>query len=90
MSAVVLASILEHSRNFHFAHGHEDPNEGEFFIGSADWMYRNLSKRIEVIAPALVTAPILAPTSKAKLWEILDNCLHDQRQAWTLGFRRKY
>jgi polyphosphate kinase len=41
-------------------------------------MYRNLSKRIEVMTP------ILAPGPKKKLWEILDICLRDRRQAWIL------
>jgi len=75
----IIGRFLEHSRIFYFANGQEDPIGGEFFIGSADWMHRNLSKRIEVIAP------ILAPGPKARLWEILDICLRDQRQAWTLG-----
>ena len=39
----VIGRFLEHSRIFYFAAGHEDPLDGEFFIGSADWMYRNLS-----------------------------------------------
>lgn len=80
----IIGRFLEHSRIFYFANGQEDPLAGHFFIGSADWMYRNLSKRIEVIAP------ILAPVSKAKLWEILDICLRDHRQAWTLGSDGKY
>jgi polyphosphate kinase len=42
-------------------------------------MYRNLSKRVEVVAP------VLAQESKEKLWEILDICLRDSRQAWVLG-----
>jgi polyphosphate kinase len=75
----IIGRFLEHSRIFYFANGQENPIAGEFFIGSADFMYRNLSKRIEVITP------ILAPGLKAKLWEILDICLRDQRQAWTLG-----
>jgi len=53
--------------------------EGDFFIGSADWMYRNLSRRVEVVAP------IYAEKPKAKLWETLDLCLRDQRQAWILA-----
>jgi len=75
----IIGRFLEHSRIFHFAAGREDPLEGEFYIGSADWMSRNLSKRVEVVA--LVTAR----GAKAKLWEILDICLRDQRQAWTLA-----
>jgi len=74
----IIGRFLEHSRIFHFANGQENPVAGEFFIGSADWMYRNLSKRIEVITP------ILAPGPKEKLWEILDIGLRDRRQAWVL------
>jgi len=75
----IIGRFLEHSRIFHFANGHESPVEGEFFIGSADWMSRNLSKRIEVVAPVLADGP------RKKLWEILDICLRDGRQAWVLA-----
>jgi polyphosphate kinase len=75
----IIGRFLEHSRVFHFAAAQEQPAQGEFFIGSADWMYRNLSKRVEVVVP------ILAKEAKDKLWEILDTCLRDQRQAWVLG-----
>ena len=53
----IIGRFLEHSRIFHFANGHESPVEGEFFIGSADWMSRNLSKRIEVATPVLAEGP---------------------------------
>ena len=49
----IIGRFLEHSRIFHFAAGQEDPVQGEFFIGSADWMFRNLSKRVEVVTPVL-------------------------------------
>ena len=74
----VIGRFLEHSRIFHFAAGKEQPPQGEFYIGSADWMHRNLSKRVEVVTP------VFAKDAKEKLWEILDICLHDHRQAWTL------
>ena len=74
----IIGRFLEHSRIFHFAAGQENPLDGDFYIGSADWMFRNLSKRVEV------AAPILESAAKAKLWEILDICLRDQRQAWML------
>ncbi len=74
----IIGRFLEHSRIFHFAAALEDPAQGEFYIGSADWMYRNLSKRVEVVAP------ILAKEAKEKLWEVLDICLRDRRQAWML------
>ena len=47
-------------------------------------MYRNLSKRIEVVTP------ITAGTPKQRLWEILDICLRDRRQAWMLGSDGRY
>jgi polyphosphate kinase len=74
----IIGRFLEHSRILHFANGQENPIDGEFLIGSADWMYRNLSKRIEVMTP------VLAPGPKKKLWEILDICLRDRRQSWIL------
>ncbi len=43
----IVGRFLEHSRIFHFHNGGED----EVYIGSADWMSRNLQNRIEVIAP---------------------------------------
>jgi polyphosphate kinase len=75
----IIGRFLEHSRIFYFANGHHDPAEGEYFIGSADWMYRNLSKRIEVVTPVFASGP------KERLWEILDINLRDQREAWVLG-----
>jgi len=80
----IVGRFLEHSRIFHFAAGHEDPLDGEFYIGSADWMYRNLSRRVEVVTP--VTALGL----KERLWEILDICLRDRRQAWLLDGDGRY
>ena len=53
----IIGRFLEHSRIFYFANGKEDPAEGEYFIGSADWMFRNLSKRIEVVTPVLAADP---------------------------------
>ncbi|HEX3876115.1 MAG TPA: hypothetical protein VHW24_03960 [Bryobacteraceae bacterium] len=73
----IVGRFLEHSRIFHFAAGHADPAQGEFFIGSADWMFRN--QRVEVVTL------VLAVDAKARLWEVLDACLRDRRQAWVLG-----
>jgi polyphosphate kinase len=75
----IIGRFLEHSRIFHFAAGFDDPIQGEYYIGSADWMYRNLSKRVEVVTP------VTANGGKEKLWEILQICLKDRRQAWVLG-----
>ncbi|MBV8672046.1 MAG: polyphosphate kinase 1 [Acidobacteriaceae bacterium] len=80
----IIGRFLEHSRIFYFANGHHDPGKGEFFIGSADWMYRNLSKRIEVVTP------VFDSNLKHRLGEILDINLRDKRQAWVLGPDGKY
>lgn len=80
----IIGRFLEHSRIFHFANGNENPIEGDFFIGSADWMFRILSKRIEVVTP------VQGSIAKQKLWEILDICLRDRRQAWTLDADGRY
>jgi len=80
----IIGRFLEHSRIFYFANGAQDPADGEYYIGSADWMFRNLSKRIEVVTPIFAAGP------KARLWEILDVCLRDQREAWVLDAEGKY
>ena len=36
----IVGRFLEHSRIFHFTNGHANPVDGDFFIGSADWMSR--------------------------------------------------
>jgi polyphosphate kinase len=74
----ILGRFLEHSRIFWFQAGAEDPLDGEFFIGSADWMYRNLQTRVEA------AAPIQRPEHKARLWEILSMALEERRQAWEM------
>jgi polyphosphate kinase len=43
----IVGRFLEHSRLFYFANNGKE----EMFIGSADWMYRNLSRRVEVLVP---------------------------------------
>lgn len=43
----VVGRFLEHSRIFYFANGGEE----EIYIGSADWMHRNLDRRVEAIVP---------------------------------------
>ena len=45
----IVGPFLEHSRIFYFANGGEE----EVYIGSADWMARNLDRRVEVVTPVL-------------------------------------
>jgi polyphosphate kinase len=74
----IIGRFLEHSRIFHFAAGSDDPLDGEFLIGSGDWMHRNLSERVEA------AVPIVERRLRARLWEILEICLADRRNAWQL------
>jgi polyphosphate kinase len=45
----IVGRFLEHSRIFYFANGGDE----EVYIGSADWMTRNLDRRVEVVTPVL-------------------------------------
>jgi polyphosphate kinase len=74
----IVGRFLEHSRIYHFAAGSEDPLEGDFLIGSGDWMHRNLSERVEA------ALPITERRLRARLWEILEVCLADRRNAWQM------
>jgi polyphosphate kinase len=70
----IVGRFLEHSRIFHFANGGND----EIYMGSADWMPRNLFERCEVVFPVRDPAALarihdeilpayLADTTKARL-----------------------
>ena len=68
----VVGRFLEHSRVFWFANGGDD----EVYIGSADWMSRNLKHRIEVVAP------VTEPDAKHYLRDVLlDAYLNDNTKA---------
>jgi polyphosphate kinase len=70
----ILGRYLEHARIFRFANA----GEPEYFIGSADWRTRNLSRRVEVVAP------IRDPAHRARLDALLAAQLDDP-YAWELG-----
>jgi polyphosphate kinase len=80
----VIGRFLEHSRIFYFRNGKENPIEGDFYIGSADWMYRNLHARVECIAPILDTK------IKEQIWEVIQLHLRDQRQTWDMQSDGRY
>jgi polyphosphate kinase len=68
----VVGRFLEHSRVFYFANGGEE----EIYIGSADWMARNLKHRIEVVVP------VTEPGAKDYLRNVLlDAYLRDNSKA---------
>lgn len=76
--------FLEHSRLFYFRNGAADPVDGEFYFGSADWMYRNLHARVEAVAP------IVDRSLREKCWEIIQMYLKDQRQTWDMDSNGAY
>jgi polyphosphate kinase len=74
----IIGRFLEHSRAYLFFKGQEDPMQADYFIGSADWMNRNLNNRVETIAP-VQAAPL-----KREIWEALGLYFEDTRLAWQL------
>ncbi|GAB4385867.1 MAG: polyphosphate kinase 1 [Phycisphaerales bacterium] len=74
----IIGRFLEHSRIYYFGRGAENPLDGWFGFGSADWMYRNLSDRVEAVCP------VHAPDACARLWRILEVMLQDRSRAWEL------
>src|SRR5512133_3380694 len=71
----VIGRFLEHSRVFYFRHGCED----SLYLSSADWMNRNMMRRVEL------AWPIVDPQQRQRL---VDECLvahlHDGVDAWDL------
>ena len=70
----IIGRFLEHTRVFYFAAGDQE----ELYLSSADWMNRNMMRRVELAWP--VTEPGLRQ-------RIIDECLvaylYDDRDAWT-------
>jgi len=75
----IVGRFLEHSRAYYFSGGKKDPLEGSFFMGSADWMWRNLMGRVEVIVP------LLSYEIKKVVWNTLLVNLRDPVSSWVLG-----
>ena len=63
----IVGRFLEHSRIFYFSNNGKE----EVYLGSADWMYRNLSRRVELVFP--VKEPRLRDHLKAVLDAYLDD-----------------
>ncbi|CAN5657464.1 polyphosphate kinase 1 [soil metagenome] len=70
----IIGRFLEHSRIFYFANN----GNPRYFIGSADWMRRNLTNRVEAIVP------IEDPHLREQLDLILQTSLNDYRQGWAM------
>jgi polyphosphate kinase len=80
----VVGRFLEHSRILYFRWGESDDDEA-LYLSSADWMLRNMLRRIEL------AWPIRDPALRQR---VIDECLvpylHDTRDAWTLGADGRY
>jgi len=75
----IVGRFLEHSRIFYFGQGAPDPVDGWLGFASADWMYRNLSARVEAMCPIEAREP------RERLYGILLTMLADRARAWELG-----
>jgi polyphosphate kinase len=77
----VIGRFLEHSRVFYFRCGAEE----SLYLSSADWMNRNMLRRIEL------AWPVIDPQLRQR---VIDECLvaylHDGRDAWDLGADGRY
>jgi len=69
----VVGRFLEHSRVWRFEN--DDPG---YYLGSADWMTRNLDSRVEAVAP------IEDPPLQTELDRVLDALLSDDRNRWEM------
>ena len=67
----IVGNFLEHSRIFYF----ENDGEPQIFMGSADWMPRNLDRRVEILFP------VEDETLKARICHILEVQLADNVKA---------
>ena len=77
----IIGRFLEHSRVFFF----EADSVQDIYLSSADWMTRNMTRRVEL------AWPVLELSLRQRL---IDECLlaylHDTRNAWTLDADGKY
>jgi polyphosphate kinase len=85
----IVGSFLEHSRIYQFGGPPLDPAAGpglplKIYIGSADFMGRNLVRRVEVIVP------VRDPDLQGRLFEILDLVFADETNSWALGSDRRW
>jgi len=70
----IVDQFLEHSRILYFNNGGAE----EYYISSADWMPRNLERRVELLIP------VLGDGVQEELWNILEAYFKDNTQAWIL------
>tara|TARA_Y100001968_G_scaffold132744_1_gene121125 strand:+ start:684 stop:2783 length:2100 start_codon:yes stop_codon:yes gene_type:complete len=71
----IIGHFLEHSRIFWFCNN----NDPEVYIGSADWMRRNLDRRIEAVTP------IEDLKLKSQLYNLLQTYINDDYYSWVMN-----
>ena len=76
----IVGNFLEHSRIFYFHNG----GDSEIYMGSADWMPRNLDRRVEIIFP------VIEEELKKKAYHILEVELMDNVKVHILGVDGEY
>ncbi len=76
----IVGRFLEHSRVYYF----ENAGKREIYCASADWMDRNLFRRIEV------AYPVESPEFQARVADDLSLYLADDCQAWQLDANGRY
>ncbi len=76
----IVGNFLEHSRIFYFENG----GSPELYASSADWMPRNLERRVEILFP------VENSDLKEKLWHILDTELKDTEKAHLMDGKGNY
>ena len=79
----IVGRFLEHSRVLYFSGG-SDPDsagegDGEYWLGSADLMHRNLDRRVEVLVS------VTNETARRQLRQILDRAMAEDTMCWELG-----
>ena len=70
----IVGRFLEHARVFYF----ENAGDPRWFLGSADWMTRNLDNRVEAVTPVEATA------LRKQLRFVLEASLSDNRRRWVM------
>ena len=76
----IVGNFLEHSRIFYFENG----GSSELYASSADWMPRNLERRVEILFP------VEDASLREKLWHILDVELKDTEKAHIMNDKGEY
>ena len=76
----IIGRFLEHARTWYFLNAGTE----EVYIGSADWMPRNLDRRIEAVVP------IEDPAHRHAIRDLLNLMWQDNRQAWDLAADGQY